>query len=105
MITGIINMDCWALPYYEAVFKLSDILVETTRWPKSQDLLLSGVTDGDRGAYAPLAAPMWPPFLKWASLIRFPLLPKQFYKLESFHLFLLLQQCFAKLCARAFLNG
>jgi len=52
-----------------------------------------------------LTAQMWAPILKWAPLIRLPLLPKQFFKLETFHLFLLLQQCLAKLCTRAFLNG
>jgi len=38
-------------------------------------------------------------------LIRLPLLLKQFYKVETFSLFLLQQQYLAKLCARAFLNG
>jgi len=53
---------------------------------------------------------MWAPFKKWAPLIRLPLLPKQLYKLETFissykFVFLLMQHCLEKLCARDFLNG
>jgi len=55
-----------------------------------------------------LAAQMWSPFSNWAPLIQLPLLSKQVYELETVSLykfaFLLLQQCLAKFCSRAFLN-
>jgi len=51
--------------------------------------LTSGVTDGGGragGQMPTLKAQMWAPFQKWAPLIRLPLLPKQFYKLQTFSL-------------------
>jgi len=50
-------------------------------------LVSSDVTDGRAGGQIPpLAAQVWVPMKKWAPLIRLALLPKQFYKFQTFSL-------------------